>query len=142
MPFERKDTAMDKFPLCVDCLHEFSGPRDRRFHAQTMACPTCGPRVWSHGIEPANRLYGTPALKEAVHHIAAGRIVAVRGLGGYQLLVDATNVAAVKRLRDRKGRRHKPFAVMVKSAAEAKRLAYLDENELSAFRIRQDRLFW
>ena len=59
MPFERSDTAMDKFPLCADCRHEFRRPRDRRFHAQTMACPACGPQITSHEIARSNRLHGT-----------------------------------------------------------------------------------
>jgi hydrogenase maturation protein HypF len=132
MPFERDDTAMDKFPLCVDCRHEFQRPRDRRFHAQTMACPSCGPRMWSRGLDRANRLHGVHALTVAVNHIRAGRIVALRGLGGYQLLVDATNESVVQRLRDRKSRRAKPLAVMVKSVDVAKRLACLSETELAA----------
>jgi hydrogenase maturation protein HypF len=132
MPFERSDTAMDKFPLCADCRQEFRFPADRRFHAQTMACPACGPRLLSHGIDRTDRVYGPQALKGAVHHLAAGRIVALRGLGGYQLLADATNEAAVQRLRERKERCAKPLAVMVKSAELARRLAQLDELELAA----------
>jgi hydrogenase maturation protein HypF len=97
-----------------------------------MACPSCGPRLWSHAIDRTTRLYGAYALKEAVQYIAAGRIVALRGLGGYQLLVDARNETAVERLRQRKGRRAKPLAVLVKSVDVAKRLAHLDETELDA----------
>ena len=131
MPFERNDTAMDKFPLCADCLHEYRRPRDRRFHAQTTACPVCGPQITSHEIARSNPLHGTQALKEVIHNIAAGRIVALRGLGGYQLLVDATNEFAVGRLRDRKDRRAKPLAVMVKSVDVARRLAHFNEMELT-----------
>ncbi|HEY3392909.1 MAG TPA: carbamoyltransferase HypF [Lacipirellulaceae bacterium] len=132
MPFERNDTAMDKFPLCADCLHEFRQPRDRRFHAQTMACPACGPHITSHEIARSNRLHGTQALKEAIRNIAGGRIVALRGLGGYQLIVDATNELAVGRLRDRKNRPAKPLAVLVKSVDVARRLAHFNEMELTA----------
>ena len=131
MPFERDETAMDHFPLCDDCGHEFRRPHDRRFHAQTIACPTCGPEIWSERTGRKSRLRGVEAIKEALSHLAAGKIVALRGLGGYQLLVDATNEAAVKRLRERKGRRAKPLAVMVKSAEVAERLAELNETELA-----------
>ena len=134
MPFERDDTALDQFPLCEDCRHEFRTPRDRRFHAQTMACGACGPQVWSQASGDGGRLHGSDALKEAVRQLEAGKIVALRGLGGYQLLVDATNAAAVQRLRGRKARRAKPLAVMVKSAEVAERLAHLDETETAALR--------
>jgi hydrogenase maturation protein HypF len=131
MPFERDDTAMDQFPLCEDCRHEFRRPRDRRFHGQTIACPTCGPQVWSQQSSGNYRLREADGIKEALGYLAVGKIVAVRGLGGYQLLVDAMNATAVKRLRERKGRRSKPLAVLVKSAEVAERLAELNETELA-----------
>jgi hydrogenase maturation protein HypF len=132
MPFERDSTAMDRFPLCDECRREFDSPHDRRFHAQTMACPTCGPQVWCHAALGSERLTGAAAIDEAVRQILAGRIVAARGIGGYQLFVDATKSAAVERLRERKRRRAKPLAVMVESVAAAQALAYLDETELAA----------
>jgi hydrogenase maturation protein HypF len=131
MPFERGDTAMDNFPLCEDCRREFRRPRDRRFHAQTIACPRCGPAIRSRIAGRKSELHGVEAVKEAVRYLAAGKIVALRGLGGYQLLVDATNETAVERLRERKGRRAKPLAVMVKSTDVAERLADLNETELA-----------
>ncbi len=133
MPFERRDTTMAAFPLCVDCRHEYERPRDRRFHAQTMACPKCGPRLRCKSPDHNGLLQDAQALRAAVEQLKAGRIVALRGLGGYQLLVDATNQLAVERLRDRKGRRAKPLAVMVESAAVAQRLAVLDDAESAAF---------
>jgi hydrogenase maturation protein HypF len=132
MPFERGDTAMDQFPLCEDCRREFRRPRDRRFHAQTIACPQCGPAIRSRIAGRKSELHGVDAIKEAVGYLAAGKVVALRGLGGYQLLVDATNEAAVQRLRERKGRRAKPLAVMVKSTDVAERLADLNETELAS----------
>jgi hydrogenase maturation protein HypF len=133
MPFERDDTALADFPLCVDCRHEYQRPRDRRFHAQTIACPACGPRVWCQERGHHVLRYGNAALEAVVAHLTAGKIVAVRGLGGYQLLVDATNQVAVERLRLRKGRRAKPLAVMVESVDAAQQLAFLDETEIAAF---------
>jgi hydrogenase maturation protein HypF len=131
MPFERDDTAMDQFPLCEDCRREFRRPRDRRFHAQTIACPQCGPTIRSRIVGRKSELHGAEAIKEAVKYLAAGKIVAMRGLGGYQLLVDATNEPAVERLRERKGRRAKPLAVMVRSTEVAERLADLNDTELA-----------
>ncbi len=133
MPFERADTTMAEFPLCPDCGNEYERPGDRRFHAQTTACGACGPRVWSKDAASGETGHGEQALQAAVAQLKAGKIVALRGLGGYQLLVDATNPIAVDRLRERKGRRAKPLAVMVDSVDAARRLAYLDDSELAAF---------
>jgi hydrogenase maturation protein HypF len=132
MPYERDDTAMEQFPMCVDCRREYERPGDRRFHAETTACHQCGPRGWYVGHDESVRWQGGAAIRATVQDLAAGRIVALRGLGGYQLLVDATNEAAVERLRARKGRNVKPLAVMVESAA-AERLAYFDPEELATF---------
>jgi hydrogenase maturation protein HypF len=148
MPFERPDTALDRFPLCADCRGEYERPGDRRFHAQTTACPACGPHVFavaeSNGWAPSPcplpagegskmRHVGNAAIRAAVEQLRVGSIVAIKGIGGYQLLVDATNQAAVDRLRERKGRRAKPFAVMVAPAERAAKLAYLDATEQAAF---------
>ncbi|MEX2306244.1 MAG: carbamoyltransferase HypF [Pirellulales bacterium] len=133
MPFERADTTMAEFPLCPACRGEYERPGDRRFHAQTTACEKCGPRVWGKADGGSNKQYAEEALKAAVANLAAGKIVALRGLGGYQLLVDATNEAAVRRLRERKCRRAKPLAVMVASIAAARKLAHFDEHEIAAF---------
>jgi len=132
MPFEREETTMAEFPLCVDCRHEYRRPRDRRFHAQTTACPTCGPHLWFRVDASITKRHGQRALEAAVTQLATGRIVALRGLGGYQLLVDAANQGAVERLRSRKGRRGKPLAVMVESLAAAERLAQIDPDESAA----------
>jgi hydrogenase maturation protein HypF len=128
MPYDRAVTTMRHFVLCTACHAEYSFPDDRRFHAQTIACPRCGPQlqfVANHGQVSI----GEQALKAAAAELRAGRIVAVLGLGGYQLLVDATSQAAVRRLRERKRRLSKPFAVLVSSLAEAERLALLNDEE-------------
>jgi hydrogenase maturation protein HypF len=131
MPFERVDTTMAKFSLCPDCRREYERPADRRFHAEITACGACGPDVWS--VYEAETMRGPEAIRATVRHLKAGEIIALRGLGGYQLLVDATNQAAVSRLRERKGRRAKPLAVMVESIEAARRLALFGEEEVLAF---------
>ena len=129
MPYERGQTSMAGFPLCDRCLGEYKSPTDRRFHAQTNACPQCGPEIWLRGAEDQIIARGHDALHAATSAVHDGRIVALRGLGGYQLLVDATSPEAVERLRQRKRRRGKPLAVMARSLSEAERLAKLDESE-------------
>jgi len=112
LPYDRSLTTMRDFPMCSPCQQEYDNPLDRRFHAQPNACPRCGPHLelWN----PRGDVLAThdDALKQAETAIRQGQIVALKGLGGFQLLVDARNDAAVKRLRDRKHRPDKPFAVM------------------------------
>ncbi|MCC6750628.1 MAG: carbamoyltransferase HypF [Deltaproteobacteria bacterium] len=118
LPYDRASTSMRGFSLCAACRREFDDPRDRRFHAQPIACPICGPALRlldSRGVELVR---GAPALTAAVRLLGRGEILAAKSLGGYQLLVDATDPGAVARLRAGKGRDDKPFAVMF-SAPEA-----------------------
>lgn len=126
VPYDRARTTMDGFPLCVDCRREYEDPRDRRFHAEPNACPACGPKVtWVE--DGVGDLRGREGLDAAVRALAGGRIVAVKGVGGFVLAVDATEAAGVARLRERKRRPHKPFAVMVRDLAHAERIAELDD---------------
>jgi len=99
VPYDRSNTTMAGFPLCGDCRREYEDPSDRRFHAEPIACPVCGPRL-------------SMPLEDAVALLGEGAIVAVKGLGGYHLACDATDEAAVARLRKRKHREDKPFALM------------------------------
>jgi hydrogenase maturation protein HypF len=129
MPYERRFTGMNQFPLCDSCRFEYESSGDRRFHSQTNCCPACGPNLWLNDangrcIDDANR-----AVQSAAKAIGEGQTLAVRGLGGYQLLVDATSQSAVERLRDRKRRRGKPLAVLVSDLAMAESIAWLDEIE-------------
>jgi hydrogenase maturation protein HypF len=112
LPYDRPNTSMKRFSMCDACLREYHDPADRRFHAQPNACPDCGPqlRLWdTDGIEIAR---GEDALLGAVEVVRLGKILALKGIGGFQLLVDAGNGTAVGRLRERKRREEKPFALM------------------------------
>lgn len=110
LPWDRPNTAMAGFALCPACRAEYTDPANRRFHAEPVACPDCGPRLTF--TDGNTRASGEAALQAAAERIAAGRIVAVKGIGGYHLICDATSEAAVRRLRARKARPHKPLAVM------------------------------
>jgi len=126
MPYERAATGMARFKLCPACRAEYTNPSDRRYHAQTNACPDCGPHVWCSDRDSRIVAHRGDALAVATKAIMEGLIVAVRGVGGYQLVCDATSDAAVSRLRDRKHRAKKPLAVMVEDLAGAERLALID----------------
>ncbi len=126
MPFERADSAMAGFPLCPQCHAEYVDPGNRRFHAQTTACPMCGPQVWSTDRTGEATAVRGAAVSLAANCLRQGGIVALRGIGGYQLLCDATSDRAVERLRQLKGRSSKPLAIMVISIDEAIRLATVD----------------
>lgn len=111
LPYDRADTTMAGFPLCPDCRREYEDPLDRRFHAEPVACPACGPRLLFRGTD--GEIADTPsALSACFTALREGRIVAVKGIGGYHLMCDARNDEAVARLRARKPRPHKPLAVM------------------------------
>ncbi len=112
MPYDRANTTLDRFPLCRDCAAEYADPEDRRFHAEPLACAACGPALnWRDRRRETSG--NEPALAAALAALRAGRIVAVRGVGGYHLLCDAADENAVARLRARKRRPAKPLAVMV-----------------------------
>ena len=114
IPYDRPNTTMAPFPMCPDCAGEYRDPLDRRFHAQPVACPVCGPQVWlerSGDPEPLSR--GDQAIRQARAWLREGKIVAVKGLGGFHLACDATNSQAVETLRQRKLRVGKPFALMM-----------------------------
>lgn len=111
LPWDRPNTAMAGFALCDACRAEYADPADRRFHAEPVACPQCGPQL-AFVNQGSSVQTGESALQQAVAAIADGRIVAVKGIGGYHLICDATCASAVARLRARKPRPHKPLAVM------------------------------
>ena len=121
VPYDRARTTMRRFPLCPRCRAEYETPADRRFHAEPTACPDCGPRLALWRPDGTVLAAGDDALRLAAESVRAGRVVAVKGLGGFQLVCDARDADAVAVLRRRKGREEKPFAVMVPDlpAAEA-----------------------
>jgi hydrogenase maturation protein HypF len=129
LPWDRERTAMADFPLCASCAAEYASADDRRFHAESMSCPRCGPRLLALAPGGEARVEGDGALGLARDSLLAGEAVAVLGMGGFQLACDATSEAAVARLRRRKRRGRKPFAVMVASLAEAEKHAVLDPDE-------------
>jgi hydrogenase maturation protein HypF len=128
VPYDRPATTMSAFRMCEACQREYDSPLDRRFHAQPNACPQCGPRLRAVGAD-GREIAGADAFAPAARALAEGLIVAIKGIGGFHLACDATLPAAVARLRARKRREEKPFAVMVRDGAAAGRLAVLGECE-------------
>lgn len=137
MPYDRERTSMREFPQCPICLEEYRSPSDRRFHSETNSCPACGPTVWLTGPDGNRREQAGDAIEAAAALLGRGGILALRGLGGFHLAVDASDEDAVTRLRERKGRWEKPLAVMVDDLPSAHRLAYLGKVELEALTSRE-----
>ena len=128
IPYDRAHTTMASFAMCADCRREYEDPTDRRFHAQPIACPACGPLLLLVDSDGAALDLADPA-GPAARLLAEGKILAVKGIGGYHLACDATSSPAVCRLRERKQRDQKPFAVMVRDLRAAEALAVLDDAE-------------
>lgn len=122
IPYDRSNTTMAAFRLCPACVREYGDPTDRRFHAQTIACPWCGPRLSLCDSRGQVLARDDEALRQAEAALLDGLIVALKGVGGFQLLVDARNQKAVQRLRKRKGREAKPFALLVRDLYQAGQL--------------------
>jgi hydrogenase maturation protein HypF len=127
VPYDRERTSFGALTPCQDCLAEYKNPSDRRFHAQTIACPRCGPSVW---LEPGEAR-GEEALEQAVLHLRQGKILAVKGLGGFQLLACAFP-PTIARLRQRKQRPHKPLALMARDLEVVRRYVRLSLEEEQA----------
>jgi hydrogenase maturation protein HypF len=123
LPFDRACTTMARFPICTACAAEYASPADRRFHAEAIACPACGPRLRFGTLE------GEDALEAAIALIAGGGILAVKGIGGYQLACEATNAAAVAMLRARKRRPTKPLALMARDLGAVRALCHVSAAE-------------
>ncbi len=129
LPYDRPNTTMAGFVMCEPCRGEYGDPNDRRFHAQPNACPDCGPTL-SWTIDGSRTVAtGGAAIEHAVAMLGDGRTIAIKGIGGYQLIVDASNPEAVARLRVAKLRPTKPFAVMVRTPEEADAVAVLDDED-------------
>ena len=137
VPYDRVNTTMSAFPMCADCKREYSQPADRRFHAQPIACTVCGPTIWLEKIgerATADHLRKTAALHAAIEMLKSGAILAIRGLGGFHLACDATTPESVQRLRQRKQRYGKPFAVMAKDLDTIRRYSNLTAAEADLLR--------
>lgn len=128
IPYDRAATTMSGFVMCAACRAEFDDVENRRFHAQPNACPECGPALSLDRFD-GHAATAVDVLAHAARLLSRGKVVAVKGLGGFHLACDATNGAAVRRLRERKHRDEKPFAVMVQSLAEARGLAEISSEE-------------
>ncbi|HET7452177.1 MAG TPA: carbamoyltransferase HypF [Thermoanaerobaculia bacterium] len=136
VPYDRPATTMAAFPMCPDCRREYEDPADRRFHAQPNACPACGPALSL--VRPGGEaIRGVDPIAGATEVIRSGGTVAIKGLGGFHLACDARSSAAVERLRRRKRRAEKPFAVMVQNLAGAETLALLDDEERALLSSRE-----
>jgi len=128
VPYDRPQTSMAVFLMCEACLREYNDPLNRRFHAQPNACRDCGPRVWLANAD-GQEIRADDPVGSAIDRLLAGEIVAIKGIGGFHLAVDATNEAAVARLRQRKRRFGKPLAVMVKDLEAARQFCALAAEE-------------
>lgn len=128
LPYDRPATTMADFPMCARCADEYHDPADRRFHAQPVACPDCGPSLWFAG--PAGRVDGADAALAAVQDaLTDGAVVAIKGIGGYHLACVPDDNIAVTRLRERKARSGKPFALLVRDLEVARRYAHISAAE-------------
>ncbi|MBI4665440.1 MAG: carbamoyltransferase HypF [Nitrospinae bacterium] len=130
VPYDRPNTTMSAFPMCHYCRSEYENPENRRYHAQPVACPVCGPRLMFLGPDFMPLAADDPIVA-AMETLAQGKIVAIKGIGGYHLACDAGNDEAVNRLRTLKKRDEKPFAIMFTDLATVARYAHLSEKELA-----------
>ena len=131
MPYDRERTSMQVFTQCDACLREYRTPADRRYHSETNSCPECGPRLWFEDAGDGEATEGgsDAAIEQAARCLLKGGTVAVRGLGGFHLAVDASDADAVLRLRRRKAREAKPLAVMVAGLEDAERIGHVGDAE-------------
>ena len=128
IPYDRPQTSMAKFQMCPACQAEYDDPANRRFHAQPNACPACGPRLWLTDAK-GRELESSDPIARTIDFLLNGHIVAIKGIGGFHLAVDAASETAVQRLRQRKHREEKPFAVMVRDLDAARTLCDLTDAE-------------
>jgi hydrogenase maturation protein HypF len=127
LPYDRPQTSLAPFPFCPDCQREYTDPADRRFHAETTCCPNCGPRLSL--LDAVGRPFDGDSIERMLALLKAGGIVAIKGLGGFHLACDARNASTVARLRERKQREEKPFAVMVSAVSQVLTFAQLSETD-------------
>jgi len=128
LPYDRPNTSMQSFPLCNYCHKEYIDPLNRRFHAQPVACDTCGPQLFF--LNKKLQLLAGDPIKNTISHLKNGKIIGIKGIGGFHLACDATNETAVKLLRERKNRAYKPFAVMC-YPDKVHQLVYISNNQFN-----------
>jgi hydrogenase maturation protein HypF len=128
IPYDRPNTTMSAFDMCEKCAAQYANVTDRRFHAQPVACPSCGPKIWLTDDKGKKiKTQTEEVITEAAQLLLAGEILAIKGIGGFHLAVDALNNRAVERLRERKKRDHKPFALMAGTIETIKNYAIVDK---------------
>jgi hydrogenase maturation protein HypF len=128
IPYDRPQTSMAAFPMCPECRAEYEDPLNRRFHAQPNACWRCGPRVWLESAD-GSMIQSADPVTDTIERLIRGEILAIKGIGGFHLAVDATNEAAVIRLRQRKHRYGKPLAIMLRDLDAARAICQLTSEE-------------
>lgn len=129
LPYDRKNTTMTEFKLCGYCLSEYKNPENRRFHAEPVACPSCGPEIWIDDNK-GERIESKDVIKDCTRYLKEGKVIAIKGIGGFHLAVDAENNEAVMLLRERKGRGNKPFAIMAFSMKQIKKIASITKKDI------------
>jgi hydrogenase maturation protein HypF len=132
LPYDRSKTVMADFPICAACQSEYKDPADRRYHAQPIACPECGPLA--QAILPNGEQCEGDWFAHAIQALKSGKIIAIKSVGGFHLACDASNALAVQKLRDKKQRQNKPFAIMVSKPALVEEIAYLSKAEKKALK--------
>ncbi len=134
IPYDRPKTSMKQFKMCRQCQAEYDNPKDRRFHAQPNACSVCGPQISLYN-KTGNISDASHAVEKAAELILAGHIIAIKGLGGFHLAVDAQNDEAVSKLRERKHREEKPFALMAGDIQSIQQFAYIEQEDEKLLRL-------
>jgi len=129
LPYDRENTTMKNFKMCEICKEEYHNPLDRRFHAQPNACPVCGPEISLYTSKKEFIAKGDEALRVVINLLKEGKIIAIKGIGGFHLVADATNDYPLKELRKRKNRGEKPFAVMFKNINEIEKYTIINDFE-------------
>ena len=144
VPYDRDNTTMAAFPLCEACADEYHNPVDRRFHAQPIACPACGPKIWLEYADRQEAFYADSktVIEQAVAALKQGKILAIRGLGGFHLACDATNEQVVNALRAKKRRNAKPFALMAPDMATIENYCTVSDRKSNYYKALKPRLFY
>jgi hydrogenase maturation protein HypF len=143
IPYDRPNTTMTDFEMCPDCKAEYTDPANRRFHAQPIACPVCGPQIWleypikDQKTHKTGIIRGDDAIQVTQQLLLKGKVVAIKGLGGFHLACDATNPKAVRTLRQRKLRVDKPFALMMADISEVEEHCLINKNDRQMLESRE-----